>query len=76
MLGIIYPDMPSVNFANRLSDIGVLHTAVASRAKHDEVLGCEAVRRRILGQVEEVMNLAVPLAIPLHEAEFTAELAR
>jgi hypothetical protein len=75
MLGIIHPDAPSVTFADRLPDIGVMHTTVTSRAKYDEEFGSEAVERRILGQVEQVMDLAVPLAVPHHEAEFATELA-
>jgi hypothetical protein len=75
VLGVIHSDAPSGLFSDRLPNIGVMHTAVTSRAKNDEVFGSEAVRRRILGQVEQVMNFAIPLAVPLHEAELAAELA-
>jgi hypothetical protein len=68
MLGVIHPDPPSVTFADWLPDIGVVHPAVTGRAKHDKVFGCETVRRRILGQVKQVMDLALSLAIPHHEA--------
>src|SRR5262249_11285001 len=74
MLSLVYSDEPAVSVTHRLSDIGVVHSAVASRTQDDEVLGREALRRRALGQVEEVVNLAVTYSVPLHEAKFAAEL--
>src|SRR5687767_14242822 len=63
MLFVIDSDSPPVSISFRLSDISVVHPAMTRRAEHDEVLWGKAVRWRVVGQVEQVMDFAVPFAV-------------
>src|SRR5437773_988161 len=75
MLSVVNANTPSSPVVYRGTDISIVHAAVAGRTQHDEILGREALRRRVLGQMEQVVNLAVQLSLLHLEATFAAELA-
>src|SRR5437899_1673447 len=67
-------DPPALVVPNRLADIGVVHPPVAGGAEHDQVIRPQAHRRRVLRQVEEVVDLAVSLPVSLPKPLVPAEL--
>jgi hypothetical protein len=72
---VINANSPCLPFLRWLADVGIVHPAVACRTQNDEVLRAEAFRRWVLGQVEQVVRLAVAAAAPHHEARVFAKLA-
>ena len=51
-----------------LSYVGVVHPAVIRRAEDDEIFRTQAFRGRVLGQVKQMVSLAVSKTASRHEA--------
>jgi hypothetical protein len=73
---VINTHAPAIFYSDWRTDIGIMHPTVTGCTKDDKVLWRKALRGRVFGQVEQMMNFAVPSPIPLHETKFPAELTR